>query len=320
MRSKDQILLENIYTSICENAMSDVQQGALDKLPPHLKNIANQLLDYLSKGARKASFYYRSKLSGREGKYYVDLGVDYGSAKKQSHDIIKKYIDMLKESEPENPDIEVGEKILNPPASTRKPSVDRKINLGHGISIQDTVKEPGVYRLYIFAYMQNDVEKDEEGKALKDFEGNFVRSAAGKVDEVVPASKPKSFSSAEQLQYKLKTPLSRFRRFILNPENISGVTYKGGVMEFQKETQEEPTANESFELDSNLLTEERNVPPANWDQGFEFPMRIGSGGKEIPFKKNGKWYLYVWDSKNNKHFYYCYDDDIYYPDTDFDQL
>lgn len=74
------------------------------------------------------------------------------------------------------------------------------------------------------------------------------------------------------------------------------------------------------ELCSKILNEERNVPPVGWDKGFEFPMKIGSGGKEIPFKKNGKWYLYVWDSKNNKHFYYCYDDDIYYPDTDFDSL
>jgi hypothetical protein len=209
-------------------------QEALEKLPEHTREIANTLIQYLSKGARKASFYYRSKLSGREGKYYVDLGVDYATAKKESHEQIKKYIEMLKESDPENPDIQVGEKILNPPPSNRKPSVDRKINIGHGISIQDTVKEPGVYRLYIYAYVQNDIEKDEEGKAVKDFEGNYVRSAAGKVDEVVPASKPKSFSSAEELNYKLKTKLSRFRRFILDPENISGVTYRGGVLEFQQ--------------------------------------------------------------------------------------
>jgi len=235
MKNKDQILLESIYSSMYnEDITTNDKKSALDKLSPHLQDIANQLLDYLSEGARKASFYYRSKLSGREGKYFVDLGVDYGSAKKQSHDIIKKYIDMLRESDPENPDIAVGEKILNPPPSNRQPSVDRKISLGHGITIQDTVKEPGVYRLYIYAYSQNDIEKDEDGKAVRDFEGNFVRSAAGKVDEVVPASKPKSFSSAEQLQYKLKTKLSKFRRFILDPENISGVTYKGGVMEFQK--------------------------------------------------------------------------------------
>jgi hypothetical protein len=232
MKNKDQILLENLYVSIYENAMTS--QEALEKLPEHTREIANTLIQYLSKGARKASFYYRSKLSGREGKYYVDLGVDYATAKKESHEEIKKYVEMLKESDPENPDIEVGEKILNPPPSNRKPSVDRKINIGHGISIQDTVKEPGVYRLYIYAYVQNDIEKDEQGKAVRDFEGNYVRSASGKVDEVVPASKPKSFSSAEELNYKLKTKLSRFRRFILDPENISGVTYSGGVLEFQQ--------------------------------------------------------------------------------------
>jgi hypothetical protein len=232
MKNKDQILLENLYVSIYENAMTS--QEALEKLPEHTREIANTLIQYLSKGARKASFYYRSKLSGREGKYYVDLGVDYATAKKESHEEIKKYVEMLKESDPENPDIEVGEKILNPPPSNRKPSVDRKINIGHGISIQDTAKEPGVYRLYIYAYAQNDIEKDEQGKAVRDFEGNYVRSASGKVDEVVPASKPKSFSSAEELNYKLKTKLSRFRRFILDPENISGVTYSGGVLEFQQ--------------------------------------------------------------------------------------
>lgn len=71
---------------------------------------------------------------------------------------------------------------------------------------------------------------------------------------------------------------------------------------------------------SILLNEDKNVPPADWDKGFELPMKVGSGGKEIPFNKNGKWYLYVWDSKNNKHFYYCYDDDIYHPDTEFNNL
>ena len=232
MKTKDQILLEDLYISIYNE---NNQQEALAKLSPHLQQIANDLLSYLSKGARKASFYYRSKISGREGKYYVDLGVDYGGAKRESHETIRNYIDMLKESDPENPDISVGEKILNPPESTRKPLVDRKINLGHGISIQDTVKEPSVYRLYIYAYMQNDIEKNEEGKAVKDFEGNYVRSSAGKVDEVIPTAKPKSFSSAEELNYKLKTKLSRFRRFILDPENISGITYKGGIIEFQNQ-------------------------------------------------------------------------------------
>ena len=73
-------------------------------------------------------------------------------------------------------------------------------------------------------------------------------------------------------------------------------------------------------LYSKILNEERNVPPADWDKTFGSDIKIGSDGYETPFKKNGKWYLYVWDSKNNKHFYYCYDDDIYYPDTEFGNL
>lgn len=229
MKDYDKILLQEAYSSIYEDVMTS--DDALMKLPDDIRDIAISLKDYLSKGARKASFYYRSKDSGREGKYYVDLGVDYGEAKRKSHQLIKDYMEMLKESDPQNQDIAVAEKILNPPP--RKQSVDRKINLGHGISIQDTLKEPNVYKLYIYAYMQNEIEKDEEGVAVRDFEGSFVRDAKGKVDEVVPPTKEKKFSPAESLNYKLKTPLSRFRRFILNPENISGVTAKGGVIEFQ---------------------------------------------------------------------------------------
>jgi hypothetical protein len=142
---------------------------------------------------------------------------------------------MLEESDPENPDISVADKILNPtPRKTSTETIDRKVNLGHGITIQDTKVEPGVYRLYVYAYVETDPEKDESGNVIRDFEGNIVRSAKGNVEEVIPASKPKSFSPAEQLQYKLKTKLSRFRRFILDPENISGVTASGGIIEFHK--------------------------------------------------------------------------------------
>jgi hypothetical protein len=142
---------------------------------------------------------------------------------------------MLEESDPQNPDIQVADKILNPaPRKISPESIDRKVNLGHGITIQDTAKEPGVYRLYVYAYVETDPEKDETGDVVRDFEGKVVRSGRGSVEEVVPPSKEKSISPAEQLQYKLKTKLSRFRRFILDPENISGVTASGGIIEFQQ--------------------------------------------------------------------------------------
>jgi hypothetical protein len=229
----DIILLQEAYKSIYAEALSP--EEAISKLPENIQEIAKKLQEYLSRGARKASFYYRSKISNREGKYLVNLGVDYNTAKRESLETIKNYKDMLEESDPQNPDIQVADKILNPaPRKISPESIDRKVNLGHGITIQDTAKEPGVYRLYVYAYVETDPEKDETGNVVRDFEGKVVRSGRGSVEEVVPPSKEKSISPAEQLQYKLKTKLSRFRRFILDPENISGVTASGGIIEFQQ--------------------------------------------------------------------------------------
>jgi hypothetical protein len=235
----DIISIQEAYRSIYNEALS--VDEAISKLPPEIQEIATNLQEYLARGARKASFYYRSKLSGREGKYLVNLGVDYGAAKIESYEKIKQYKEMLEESDPENPDIAVAEGILNPkPRNVSPESIDRKVSLGHGITIQDTKKEPNVYRLYIYAYVETDPEKDESGNTVRDFEGKVVRSGRGSVEEVVPPTKAKSFSSAEQLQYKLKTKLSRFRRFILDPENISGVTASGGIIEFHQGSPQNP--------------------------------------------------------------------------------
>lgn len=229
----DITLLQEAYLSIYNESLTP--EEAIDKLPPEIQEIAKNLQQYLSRGARKASFYYRSKISGREGKYLVNLGVDYSTAKRESLETIKTYKQMLEESDPENPDIQTAENILNPkPRKVSPETIDRKVNLGHGITIQDTKKEPGVYRLYIYAYVETDPEKDESGNIVRDFEGNIVRTGRGSVEEVVPPTKEKTFSAAEQLQYKLKTKLSRFRRFILDPENISGVTASGGIIEFHR--------------------------------------------------------------------------------------
>jgi hypothetical protein len=55
--------------------------------------------------------------------------------------------------------------------------------------------------------------------------------------------------------------------------------------------------------------------PTNWDKAFTYPYRIGGGGSETPFQKNGKWYLYVWNAKDGKHYIYDYSADAYLPDT-----
>lgn len=60
----------------------------------------------------------------------------------------------------------------------------------------------------------------------------------------------------------------------------------------------------------SYFTESTYDPPTNWDKGFQYPIRIGGGGSETPFRKNGTWYLRVWDAKANKHYNYNYDTDM----------
>jgi hypothetical protein len=54
--------------------------------------------------------------------------------------------------------------------------------------------------------------------------------------------------------------------------------------------------------------------PKDWDKGFEAPIRIGAGGKEVPFLKDNNWYIRVWNSKTKKHYIYSYSEDLYFPD------
>lgn len=188
---------------------------ALQRLPEKISKIATILNSYLSKGAKKSSFYYRSKISGREGKYVVDLGIDYGAAKKESLAEIANYRDYLIQNHPDHPDIETAEKILNPKPRKASAFNQNKISLGHGISIAATKDNPDDYKLYIYAYI----------------------ASSSEVEEVVPSNKEKKFSASEDLHRRLETKLSRFRQFILSPENISGLTYKGGIIEFQNEVE-----------------------------------------------------------------------------------
>jgi len=51
--------------------------------------------------------------------------------------------------------------------------------------------------------------------------------------------------------------------------------------------------------------------PENWNKGFDHPWKIGCGGHETPFISNNKWWLYMWNSIEKDHYYYCYDDDLF---------
>jgi hypothetical protein len=53
---------------------------------------------------------------------------------------------------------------------------------------------------------------------------------------------------------------------------------------------------------------------------FQAPWHVGCGGNEVPFLFNGKKYIYVWNSEERAHYYYCFDDDIFVNDVEFHQM
>jgi hypothetical protein len=54
--------------------------------------------------------------------------------------------------------------------------------------------------------------------------------------------------------------------------------------------------------------------PTNWQNGFHFPFRIGAGGCETPFLKDGKWHIRLWNAVDRLHYIYCYATDIMEPE------
>ena len=52
--------------------------------------------------------------------------------------------------------------------------------------------------------------------------------------------------------------------------------------------------------------------PENWKEGFTHPWQIGCGGDETPFIYCNQWWLYVWNTADEKHCYYNFADDMFY--------
>lgn len=58
--------------------------------------------------------------------------------------------------------------------------------------------------------------------------------------------------------------------------------------------------------------------PTNWDKGFKYPMAIASGGNEVPYLKNGKWFILTYNKETGEHEIYSYSEDTYYPEDSDD--
>lgn len=70
-----------------------------------------------------------------------------------------------------------------------------------------------------------------------------------------------------------------------------------------------------------MTTESPKLPyecPYNWQSGWPEGVYVGCCGQEVPSRIGGRWYIYVWIKPKNIHQYYCFEDDLFYSDTYFE--
>jgi hypothetical protein len=229
--NKDRILLEQAYVSIYEAFNPNPeQQQAIDRLDPHGKDILFEMIQFLSKGARKASFYYKSETSGKEGKYRVNLGVDYGNIKSQSQAMIDTHVANLP----------AGHQDIDTAAGINKGSVNYfyRINFPSGISVG--MKTPKEKKSFLLQLKENPEQKQQYIDAHLDQIGIYIMGTVDAFEEVVPAQKEKTFSAAQQLQRDLGTRQSKIASYFLRPKNIAGVAINKGTIMLQDTQHGEP--------------------------------------------------------------------------------
>lgn len=77
--------------------------------------------------------------------------------------------------------------------------------------------------------------------------------------------------------------------------------------------------SEAFDRERVTVLNEAEAPPmpVGWDKGWTYPYRIGAGGKETPYLKDGKWKLYVYNMKTGKHEVYDFASDMFEEETKY---
>lgn len=58
--------------------------------------------------------------------------------------------------------------------------------------------------------------------------------------------------------------------------------------------------------------------PYNWKYDWPEHITIGCGGTETPTEIAGKWYIYLYDRQEGVHKYFCFNDDLYISDKEFE--
>ena len=60
--------------------------------------------------------------------------------------------------------------------------------------------------------------------------------------------------------------------------------------------------------------------PYDWKNAWQLPWTIACGGNEIPSCINGKWYLMVLNLDEQKYYYYCFNEDIFKTEKEFEDI
>ena len=63
-----------------------------------------------------------------------------------------------------------------------------------------------------------------------------------------------------------------------------------------------------------------NLCPYDWRNNWQAPWQIACGGTEIPCQVLGKWYIMVLNTKEQKYYYYCFNEDIFKTEEEFEKI
>lgn len=169
----------------------------------------DQLREATDNGCKFVSFLYQSKGTGEVAKYQINFGIDYHAARKADREALVAY---------------------NPVDEVEAAAKEKMIK-----SLTETIEE-GVSS----SYTQKDTYEsiDKGMKQHKESGELYISGFIHSKEQVEPPTNPKkkpNSSAATLAKRKIEKELdfksTRFRTFILNPENIGGIRVCGDVIE-----------------------------------------------------------------------------------------
>ncbi len=216
------------------------------------EQLFDKLKELLSKGARFASFIYKSRgeatpqnglpANGPTRLYNVNLGINYGNDKAANKAVIEAYTPsgnwstVLTQDEQIKYETEAKEAMLNPKAKENDPY----ITIGMGIRY-NTVTD----KLNILGKTQSaeeiapGVEKPNKVYATVEEAGTFPLNKDG-----TPRKNSQLAAARRVIDFRLKGKLKpRLNSFDLTPAKIGGLKLNGEIIEFHAEDDKEVPLN-----------------------------------------------------------------------------